>query len=185
MAKAVILKEATGMKSFEKLYCYLKKNPDKAELLGFKEIPSRRTLSHFFNERISTDAKRLILLFAEALRNTLGIFQPNVPENASERTLRRKKEQYLKLLCKFIKENLLSMIPLRMNGNCLYSKEDLLNLLLHMSITSDFAENGSKTFRKVNGRSMSGDTLLYHLKKLEVKEIEEAFDKIIGRPSIR
>jgi len=180
MTKTIILMKLKNMKSFEELYDYLKSNPDGSKLIGFnKKIPSRRTLSYFYNERISTDARRLIDKIAEMSKRVLeekGIIYPEVeiPSDVSERTIRRRRRQYLDSMYKFMKENLIHLLPLKMNGNCIYTKEDLLNLLLHMAITNDFAENGSRTF----GR-LSSDTLLYHLRKLRVEEVIESFDRII------
>ena len=180
MTKAIILMKLKDMKSFEELYDYLKSNPDGSKLIGFnKKIPSRRTLSYFYNERISIDARRLIDKIAEMSKRVLeekGIIYPEVeiPNDVSERTIRRKRRKYLDSMYKFMKENLIYLLPLKMNGNCIYTKDDLLDLLLHMAITNDFAENGSKTFK-----SLSGKTLLYHLRKLEVEEVIESFDRII------
>ncbi len=174
MAKAIILKKLKDMKSFEELYDYLKSHPNEARLLGFNgRLPSRRTLSHFYNERISVDVKRIIDAFARISREMMfkkGLI-PDVDlsyqhdDNVSERTLRRRKRK---------KENLIHQLPIELKRNSIYTREDLLNLLLHMAITNDFAENGSKTFE-----SLSGKTLLYHLRKLEVEEVIESFDRII------
>ena len=183
MAKAIILKKLKSMKSFEELYDYLKSHPNVVKLLGFNgRLPSRKTLSHFYNERMSVDVKRIIDAFARISMEMMfkkGLI-PDVDlsyqhdDSVSERTLRRKKRKYIENLIKFLKENLIHQLPIELKRNSVYTKEDLLNLLLHMAITNDFAENGSRTF----GR-LSSDTLLYHLRKLRIEEVIDSFDKII------
>ncbi|HWR27431.1 MAG TPA: transposase [Candidatus Thermoplasmatota archaeon] len=57
-----------------------------------------------------------------------------------------------------------------------YSKDDLLDLILHLCNTVDFAENGSKTFQLQRTNVPNGDTLLHHLKGYQdIDQIKHMF----------
>ncbi len=90
-------------------------------------------------------------------------------DDVSDRTLRRRKRKYIENLVRFFKENVLYQLQIEVKRNGIYTKEDLLNLLLHIATTNDFAKNGSKTFE-----SLSGKTPIYHLKKLKIYEAIES-----------
>lgn len=77
----------------------------------------------------------------------------------------RKKDRKTRELCKLFRRKIAPFIDLNMGINCIYEKGEFLDLLVHLGLTKDFAENGSKTFKQQRKRGPDGDTLLYHLKK--------------------
>jgi len=52
----------------------------------------------------------------------------------------------------------------------------LISLLIHVGLSQDSAENGSKIFKEQRMKGPAGKTLLYHLKKYsDIKEIQRMY----------
>ena len=103
------------------------------------------------------------------------------PSKSLKRTKIR--NQYLqkndktKEICKLLKKRLSPFIKLNLNHNTIYSKNQFIDLIIHMGMTRDFAENGSKTYKELRANiSPNADTLLYHLKNYgDFREIQQMY----------
>ena len=77
------------------------------------------------------------------------------------------------------KRRISPFVNFHQNKNVVYSKQDLINLLIHLGLSQDFAENGAKIFLEQNTRGPAGKTLLYHLKKYSnIKEMQDMFVRL-------
>ncbi len=67
-------------------------------------------------------------------------------------------------------------IPFKMRHNCIYSNADILRVLIKAASGKVCTENGSKSLNALSSKKApDGDTVLYHIKKLSVDEINELF----------
>ncbi|MBI2545262.1 MAG: hypothetical protein HYW22_01525, partial [Candidatus Aenigmarchaeota archaeon] len=93
-------------------------------------------------------------------------------ENKSEKTFYNNKNEKLNELCRLVKKKIYPKISLDIRSNSIFRKSDFLDMLVHIALTEDFAENGSRTFQYAsNKRVPTSDTLLYHIKKFEDREV--------------
>ena len=91
------------------------------------------------------------------------------------------KRKATKEAIKLIKKLIYPEIDISINQNAKFTTKDLLDVLVHIAQTKDFAHNGTATFKELNPSSEppSSWTMLYHLKKLEsVEETKELFERI-------
>jgi hypothetical protein len=108
----------------------------------------------------------------------------NYIDNCGGRTAYKITDADINQISKYLKRRIYPHVELEFRHNCIYKKDDLLDLLLHMADTKTCAENGSKTFRffnngRINNRRIpSADTLLYHIKKLDRSEVEAIFKEL-------
>lgn len=79
--------------------------------------------------------------------------------------------------CRLAKESIYPNLRFKLHHNSKYKTNDFLDLLTHAAMTHDFTENGSKTFGLIRPDSPSADTVLYHIKKFEPKEVMRIFEK--------
>jgi putative transposase len=87
-------------------------------------------------------------------------------------------------LCRLVKKKFYPQIDLNQGENVIYSKNELLDLLTFLTQASDFAENGSNTFKEIKEKNEvpSADTLLSYLKKYStIEEVQEMFTEIFDR----
>ncbi|MCK4496817.1 MAG: transposase [Candidatus Aenigmarchaeota archaeon] len=179
MFKLAVLMRLSGIRFQTRMVRHLKENREEAEKLGFgKRVPDQRTISYFINhvmdketkelaefaaKKIDDDIKRHALLIEDVVVVTKK--NPKPKRRVSRQTFHIRKDAKIRKLCRFIKKEIYPMIWVPTRHNSIYSRNDFLDLLLHMSLTRDFAEDGSKTMREFRKRSPDADTLLYHIKK--------------------
>jgi len=139
-------------------------------------VPNQRTISHFINKVLDDETKQLIDFIAmkiEEISTKFGILldthliQPQQPKKQAERTFYHNKNLKTQEISTLFKKRFSSVIELNIKRNSMYKKNDLIDLILHMCNTNDFAENGSKTFQLQRIKTPNGDTLLYHLKEYQ------------------
>jgi putative transposase len=197
MTKSLILMKLKGIKFQTKLSKYLSENEEDALNLGFYRdinnkilVPDQRSFSYFINHTLTNEEKELIDFIVnktEEIAQKFGIIfdvetlKPESKEKTTKRTLHNRKEKKLRELCRFIRKNIYPHIGFYIRHNAIYKKEDFLNLLTYIAMTHDFTENGSKTYRRLNGKSPTADSLLYHISKYEDKQtvqkmFKDAFD---------
>lgn len=194
MQNAVLFMKLKKIKSQTQLVKYLKNNKEDALNLGFdsgrrNSIPDQRTVSHFMNNILDEETKTTIdstVQKIEEIAEKYGIvFDTEVLKEKKPCKRGTKKTNYNRIhnklheVCKYIKKNIYPHITLNMRHNAQYSKNTLLNLLVHMALNGDFAEDGSKTFREtVKYRTPDADTLLYHIEKYEdINAVQDMFLK--------
>jgi len=175
LIKLVLFQKLKGIKFHTKLTKYLRRNPKDKFRLGFSETPDRTQIGYFINHILDKETKEnldyasdTIERISEKFGILLGIklFEPEEPKKQT-----KQRNQYLQInrktkeVAKTFKKRFSPFIDMNLNHNTVYTKNQFLDLIIHMGQTKDFAENGSKTFKEL--RSMGcpdADTLLYHLK---------------------
>jgi putative transposase len=183
--KLLIFKKLKGIKFQKQLERYLKKHKDERKKLGFESVPNQRTISYFLNNILDEETKDNIDFICQKINEIsekfgiildIKLLTPEKQSIKSKRTFHHNKNLRTKEITQLFKKRFSSVIDLNTNNNCIYSKNDLINLLLHMCNTADFAENGSHILKINKGKIPDGDTLLYHLKNYEdISQIKRMF----------
>jgi len=184
--KLLIFKQLKGIKFQTQLEKYLKKHKDERIKLGFDTVPNQRTISYFINNIIDKETKEdidFIIQKIEEISEKFGILHDVIllkPEKQdkikSTRTFYHNKNLKTKEISQLFKKRFSSIMDLNVSNNSIYSKNDFINLLLHMCNTNDFAENGSHTMKINKVKIPDGDTLLYHLKNYtDIDQIKRMF----------
>ena len=165
IVKSAVFKELMGIVSYHTLAKVLKRYPEEAKNLGFREgeIPGHRTFSRCTAGEIKDLAKWTAWKITEEA-NVKGIRLIDPRSVGGEKKL---KMGNMKKICRLAEKKIFSLINISSeHHNLKYSVEDMLNLLLHAAMTNDFAENASKTLKELhpNRRIPDADTLFYHIK---------------------
>lgn len=79
--------------------------------------------------------------------------------------------------CRYIKKTIYPNLNFNINYNAIYNRDDLLDSLTHTAMTHDFTQNGSRTLGLIKPDTPAGNTILYHIKKLELKVVQDIFQK--------
>lgn len=187
LVKLILFQHLKGIKFCTKLTKYLKRHPADKFKLGFSKTPDRRTISYFFHHILDDETRELLNFTAskiEKISEKFGILldvKILTPEKTTKAT--KIQSQYLQKrektqkICKLFKKRLSPFLNMNMGHNTKYTKNQFIDLMIHMGQTKDFAENGNKTFREIRACNCpDADTLLYHLKKYDnSKEIQRMF----------
>ena len=178
LIKLILFQRLKGMRFQTELVGYLKRSPSEKHKLGFSKTPNQRTISNFQCRMVDKDTKKLLKYTArkiEEISEKFGILfdvktlEPSKPKNQTkERNRYLQKNKKTKEICKLFKKRFSPFIDLNLNHNTVYTKNQFLDLMIHMGQTRDFAENGNKTFRELRPSDCpDADTLLYHLKSYQ------------------
>jgi len=185
--KLILFQKLKGIKFHTKLTKYIRQNRKELHALGFSNIPDRRILGHFVHHILDNETKELLQFTAtkiEEISEKFGIildihtFEPEKPQKETkERNQYLQKNEKAKEICRVFKKRFSPFINLNLKNNTLYKKNQFLDLLIHMGMTGDFAENGSQTYKELRGmNNPDADTLLYHLKNYtDTKELHRMF----------
>jgi len=185
--KLVLFQKLKGIKFHTKLTKYLNRNPAEKFKLGFSKTPDRTSIGYFVNHILDDETNELIDFVAsktEEISEKFGIlldvktFKPEKPpKETKERNQHLQRNDKTKEICRLFKKRFAPFINLNLKNNTLYKKTQFIDLLIHMGMTKDFAENGSKTYKELRGLSNpDADTLLYHLKNYtDTKELHRMF----------
>lgn len=175
--KLLIYKELKGIRFQTQLERHLTLHHKDKENLGLNQVPNQRTISYFLNSILNDEDRKLIDFITkkiEEISNKFGIlldlniFKPEQSDKKpAQRTLYHNRQQKTREISKLFKKRFSTILDLNIDKNAIYSKNDFINLILHMCNTNDFAENGSHTFKLQQEKTPNGDTLLYHLKNYE------------------
>jgi len=175
LLKLVLFQQLKGIKFYTKLTKYLRKNPSEKFKLGFTETPNRAQVGYFINHILDNETKET-LDFAtakiEEISEKFGILldvkilKPEKPQKETkERNNFLQKNEKTEEIGRLFKKRFSPFINLNLKNNAIYKKNQFIDLLIHIGITRDFAETGSKTNKKYRGLdNPDADTLLYHLK---------------------
>lgn len=185
--KLILFQKLKGIRFHTKLTKYLNKNPSEKFKLGFTKTPDRTQIGYFVNHILHDETKELIEFITskiEEISEKFGIildintFEPEKPQKETkERNQYLQKNEKTKEVCRLFKKRFSPFINLNLKNNTLYKKNQFIDLLIHLGMTKDFAENGSKTYKELRGlRNPDADTLLYHLKNYtDTKELHRMF----------
>ncbi len=185
--RLLIFQKLKKIKYQNQLYQYLKSHPEEILFLGLTEIPDRRTIGHFLHHILSDEQRELlgfIVSKIEDVSEKFGILfdvqtlKPKRPKKLTKKRnqdLQRKKNT--KEVCKLIKKRFSPFIDFKLRHNTVYQKNQFIDLMLHMGMTRDYAENGSKTLNELReDKSPNADTLLYHIKNHnDLREIQRMY----------
>ena len=186
LLKLLIFKELKGIKFQTQLERYLKKHKEERNKIGLQQVPNQRTISHFINNVIDEETKTIIDYVTdriEKISNKFEIFfdkkilQPEKPKRkSSDRTFYHQKNLKTREISKIFKKRFTSIMDLNIQNKTIYSKNDFINLVLHMCNTGDYAENGGRVLKINRAKSPEGETLLYHLKNYrDIDQIKRMF----------
>jgi hypothetical protein len=165
---------------------HLKIHPEEAIQLGFKELPNRRQVGYFQNHIIDNEIKELldfIIDKIEEITDKFGItldiisLKPKKIKPTKARNQYYIRDKKTREICQLVKKRFSPFMDFKLNNNTIYKKKQFIDLMIHMGMTRDFAENGSKTFKEIKGqKSPNSDTLLYHIKNHnDLKEIQKMY----------
>ncbi|MDG5821816.1 transposase [Natronococcus sp. A-GB7] len=197
--RAMVLRELWDY-GWQDLHRTLSKH-DRARTIGYdpekipegKDAPHRTTLSRAWNNYLGDDVKQVvedlcghIRDFARETGNLLGSQTLSVEdkEDVSPRTEYRVKRRTAHEAADQFREVFYDKIDLGLPEGAAYTKEDLLDLFLHMAFSNDFANNGAKTWREeVDDESTapSGETLRNYIRifdELDDGKVSEMFDAL-------
>lgn len=185
--KLILLQKLKGIRFHTKLTKYLNRNPSEKFKLGFTKTPDRTQIGYFINHILDDETKKQIDFIAskiEEVSEKFGIlldvktFEPEKPQKITkEQNQHLQRNEKTKEICRLFKKRFSPFINLNLKNNTLYKKNQFLDLLIHMGMTRDFAENGSRTYKELRGiQNPDADTLLYHLKNYtDTKELHRMF----------
>ena len=173
--KLILFQKLKGINFHTKLIKYIKQNRKELHALGFSNIPDRRIIGYFVHHILDNETKELLQFTAmkiEEISEKFGIildiktFKLEKPQKETkERNQYLQKKEKSQEICRLFKKRFAPFINLNLKNNTLYKKNQFIDLLIHMGMTRDFAENGSKTYKELRGlHNPDADTLLYHLK---------------------
>ena len=168
---------------------YLKRHKNVSKKLGLKNIPNQRTINYFINNKLDKNTKEEIDFIVSKINDIsekfgiifdINLLEPEKPkQKKSKSSIEHKKNDITKEIGRYIKKRFSSILDINLSHNTIYTKKDFIDLLLYMCKTTDFAENGSKTFKEERKKVPNGDTLLYHLKNFkDVEQIKRIFTTI-------
>lgn len=180
-----------GLKSQSELVRYLKAHETDSLKLGFfkdennkLKTPDQRTFSYFIKNHLDEEKKQIIEFVVSKIEKIadkfnivldIEVFDKRKKDDKAERcekTFYNHKNEKVRELCKLIRKKIYPKINLDIRSNSIFRKNDFLDFLVHIALTEDFAENGSRTFSQIlNKRTPTSDTLLYHIKKFEDRKL--------------
>jgi putative transposase len=189
LLKLILYQKLKGIKFQTKLVRYLKRSPKEKYRLGFSQTPNQTTISFFLNKILDKETKELIDFIAakiEEISEKHGILfdvktlQPEkVKTKTKDRNQRSQKNVKTKDVCKLFKRRITPFINLHMGKNTIYKKTSFIDLLIHMGLTQDFAENGSRIYKVHKDNCPNADTLLYHIKKSNnIRELKKTYETL-------
>ncbi len=195
LLKTLVLSKLKGIKFDVKLVEHLKAHPDEAFDLGFYrdennsvKIPNRRTLG-LFKKNLTKEDLALVDFVAKDVEDALytkgkfldlvSVRQAPKKEDLSKSTIYKTMQDKTKELSRTIKKVLLKQLKDHTKYNSIYKDEEFLDLLIHISLSQDFAKEGAKVLRNLKDSKVpAGATLFYYLKKYSLEEISDVFAKI-------
>lgn len=198
--------------SFLKLYLYrrikvirkysdvikqLQEDKQEAFHLGFSKdingnlfLPKKRTYNQFIQEHIDKETKELLGTIAEkilliATQHKVILDLEVIKDKVKKYNDNNKKK--LREAVRLVKKLVYPQIDIKIKENGKFTTNDLLDVLVHIAQTHDFANNGSVTFKELNPeiKVPHGNTLMYHFRKFKYSEqirsiFETVFDVIFN-----
>lgn len=104
------------------------------------------------------------------------LVKPNTYSN-SYSDLEYEKNANIGKICRIAKKAVYPFLDFNLHYTAKYNTNIYLDLLTHIAVEHDFTSNGAKTFGIDRKRSPIGDTLLYHIKKMNINSVMEMFTK--------
>jgi len=181
------------LKGFHNYNClaeYLNNNEEEAFQLGFYkneedklELPLKRTYNNYLKE--IPEQKQQLNLLAEKILSEATKKGVILDLELVKKAVKEKKESHereIKEAVKLIKKLVYPQIELKIKENGKFTTKDLLDVLVHVALTHDFANNGSFTFKEINPErpAPSGDLMMYHFSKFDsIFELRKMFERVL------
>ena len=192
IVKAIILRDLEGLKFETSLEKFLKENKDVAFKLGFLknsdnevDIPDRRTFSYFLKHRITDEDRKIINFVKETITTISDKF--SIPLNTNTKSAVEKgekaritEEDRIKNI-KYLKNKLYPLITLPVNRNAKCTKEELLDVLVHIASVGKYTNGGVEGFTIKKQKQVKGYTILRHVKRNKINALADSIDKILGK----
>jgi putative transposase len=180
-----------GIRNYEKLTEYFNNNEEEAFQLGFYkneenrlELPPKRTYNNYITN-FSAEQKQELSLLAERILSLATQKQIILDIEIVKKAIKEKKKNYereIKEAVKLIKKLVYPLVDLKIKENGKFTTKDLLDVLVHVALTHDFANNGSSTFKEINpeAKAPSGDLMMYHFSKFDsIYQLRKMFERIL------
>jgi len=157
LAKLYLFQKIKGIKFYTRLTKYLRKNPKDRFRLGFAKTPDRTSIGHFVKHSLNEEEKKQLDFIASKIVEisekfgiildikTLEVEKPVKP--SKERNQFIQKAESKNEVSKLLKKRFMPFIDFKIGKNGVFSSKDFVDLLVHLTSTKDFAENGSVTYR--------------------------------------
>ena len=184
MLKLYVYKRVKGISRYPVL---VKEIGNDCELLGLSSIPTKQNLNHFLRTKVNKQTLEILDLISEkiltiATQNRiildLGLVKKDIKDFKDKK---REQRKVAKESTRILKKLIYPQIQLEIGKNSRFTTSDLLDILVHIAQTHDFANNGCASFKDLyeTADAPDGDTLLYHIKKFKSRnELKKVFDKI-------
>ncbi|MAG45164.1 MAG: hypothetical protein CMH63_00120 [Nanoarchaeota archaeon] len=205
LVKDIPNKSPFNPEAFLKLYLYrrikvirrypdllevLQKNEQEALHLGFSkdendnlQLPKKRTYNQFIQENVDKETKEILgsiaeKILAKAVEHKIILDLEDVKKKVKKFNGDRKK---IKEAVKLVKKLVYPQIDIKIKNTGKFTTKDLLDVLVHLAQTHDFANNGSVTFKELNSKEAPhGNTLMYHFKKFKYNDqVKDIFEKVL------
>jgi len=187
--KLILFQKLKGIRFQTRIVRYLRRHPSEKFKLGFSQTPDQTTISYFVNHILDDKTKELLDFTADKIievSEKFGILfdvktlEPEKPiKQTKERNQHLQRDKQTKEACKLFKRRFSPFINLHLGKNTTYKKNTFIDLMIHMGLTQDFAENGSKVFKEMKTFGPNADTLLYHLKKYsDIRELQRMYETL-------
>ncbi len=183
LLKLYVYKRVKGIATYPNLIKDLEENKHD---LFLESMPTKQNFNHFLKS-INKQTLDLLDSVAEeilSIATKLGyildiqIVKKNIKDYKNKA---REQRKVMNESTKLIKKLIYPQIQLKIGDNSRFTTKDLLDILVHVSQTHDFAFNGCITFKDLyeDKDVPTGYTFLYHFKKLESKEkLRQIFENI-------
>jgi len=148
------------------------------------ELPKKRTYNDFFQKKIDKKTKDRLNYVIEKVLCLANKHNVLLDIDLVTKTIRKKKkddEEEFKKAMKLIKKLVYPLIDIKMHHNSKFNTKDLLDVLVHVAYTHDFANDGSVTFKELNKNAKvpSGDVMLHHFNKFnDMDDVKIIFDRV-------
>ncbi|MFH1592718.1 MAG: transposase [Candidatus Woesearchaeota archaeon] len=191
LLKVYLWKKIKGVRFYHKALDQI--TEEEALHLGFyKEnntlvLPAKSWYNRFFqnkvDENLFLELNNIVKLILKTATKKGIILDLELVKNAVNQKNKEAKEQrkIKKETIKLVKKLIYPQIDIKIKNNGKFTTKDLLDVLVHVAQTHDFAHNGTETFKELNSESKcpSSWTMLYHFNKFNNKIIiQEMFDKV-------
>ena len=178
LLKLYLYKRVKGITTHPNLIKDLTKHSDYLTHLDLTNIPTKQNFNRFFKLKVNKQIINLLDTTAERMLAVatqhkcvldIEIVKKNIRDYKNKA---REERKVLNESTKLLKKLIYPQINLKMGNNSRFTTQDLLDILVHVAQTHDFANDGCKTFRDLyeDKEVPDGDTFLYHFKKLNSKE---------------
>tara|TARA_Y100000310_G_scaffold302836_1_gene340606 strand:+ start:6661 stop:8217 length:1557 start_codon:yes stop_codon:yes gene_type:complete len=187
--KLYLYKKLKGINTFYKTLEILERNKEEAFVLGFFEedgkliLPSKRNINKFFQRKVNGELLFLLdsiveKILAKATKEKVLLDIEIVKNHVKKKDNRKVMREAVKLVKKLV----YPQIDIQIKNNGKFTTKDLLDVLVHVAQTHDFANNGAVTYKELNSNDKSphGNTLMYHFRKFKYNEqVKDMFENVL------